>query len=283
MPIVDDPFVFGQIAACNAISDIYAMGARPILALAILGFPVKKIDATVAHEIMRGGSDICQKAGIPLAGGHSIDDTEPKFGLSVSGTVHPKQLWSNAGAKPGDKLVLTKPIGVGIMGYSIKKGALSPAGYRQFVRSTTTLNKGAASAGRRAGISAATDITGFGLLGHALELAKAADVGVTIYRSRVPVYEEAISLLSKGIRPGATARNLQFIADSTAYDPSLSEQDLQLLCDPQTSGGLLLSVPEKNLEALLDTCREEGTLCAAVIGTVAEGPAALRVLCEPDE
>ena len=271
MPIVDDPYVFGQVAAANAISDIYAMGAKPILALAILGFPVKKLSADVAAEIMAGGYDVCKKAGIQIAGGHSIDDSEPKFGLSVTGLVHPDQIWSNAGAQVGDKLVLTKPLGIGALGQGIKKGLLGEAAYAAFVQTTTFLNDAPARAARQVGVHAATDITGFGLIGHALELARGSGVGLTLEIDALPVVPQALELLSRSIKPGATARNLSHVASEVHYASRISDQQRFLLADPQTSGGLLFSVPPGKVDELCSACVEEGSLTASVIGTVREG------------
>ena len=277
MPIVDDPFHFGQIAACNSLSDIYAMGADPIMALAILGFPIKKLPASVANDIMKGGADICAQAGIPLSGGHSIDDTEPKFGLSVSGVIHPEKIWSNSNAQPGDVLILTKPLGIGIMGSSIKKGVLSKEGYEQFIQSTTMLNAGAARAGTQCSIHAATDITGFGLIGHLLEMAKGSHCSMTINFQQVPIYAEAIDLLKRGIRPGATARNLAFVQDYLSHHESITHHELQLLADPQTSGGLLFSVPSDIAPQLCHELQAQGCLSTNIIGTVHEGPPSIFV------
>lgn len=248
------------------------MGADPIMALAILGFPIKKLPASVANEIMKGGADICAQAGIPLSGGHSIDDTEPKFGLSVSGVAHPQKIWSNAGAQHGDVLILTKPLGIGIMGSSIKKGALSEEGYQAFLKSTTSLNDGAARAGKKVTIHAATDITGFGLVGHLLEMARGAKCTIHIDYAQVPIQSEAKTLLKKGIRPGATARNISFVRDALTYHESITEFDLQLLADPQTSGGLVFSVPKEHAQKLCDALQEERCLSWAVIGSVHKGP-----------
>ncbi|MAA79459.1 MAG: selenide, water dikinase SelD [Deltaproteobacteria bacterium] len=277
MPIVDNPFHFGQIAACNSLSDIYAMGADPIMALAILGFPIKKLPASVANEIMKGGADICAQAGIPLSGGHSIDDTEPKFGLSVSGVIHPDQIWSNSKAQADDVLILTKPLGIGIMGSSIKKGELSKEGYDLFIKSTTMLNAGAAQAGKNFPIHAATDITGFGLIGHLLEMAKGSQCSITINYKQVPIHTEAIELLRKGIRPGATARNLSFVQDHITYHESITHHDLQLLADPQTSGGLLFSVSRDVAPQLCSALQAQGCLSANMIGSVQKGSPSIYI------
>jgi selenide, water dikinase len=270
MPIVDDPRTFGMIAAANAISDVYAMGAEPVVALAILGLPVKKLPLSVGGEIMAGGAEICRQAGIRIAGGHSIDDTEPKFGLSVTGVVHPDRIWRNSGGRAGDVLVLTKPLGVGSMGSGIKKGVLSEEQYRAFVRTTTFLNAAPAAAARRVGVNAATDITGFGLLGHTLEMAQGAGLAAELRMADLPVLPGARELMAQGVVPGATGRNLRHVGPHLRAS-GVSELELKLAADPQTSGGLLLAVPEENLAALLDACVEEGTLCAAPVGRLVEG------------
>ena len=271
MPIVDDPFAFGQIAAANSLSDIYAMGAEPISALAILGFPKAKLPLSVAQQIMAGGADICQKAGVSIAGGHSIDDAEPKFGLSVSGLVHPDQIWQNSTAQEGDFLVLTKPLGVGAMGQGIKKGILPDFGYASFIRNTTTLNDRPMRAARRIGVHAATDITGFGLLGHVLEMAEGAGLRAEIGFNTLPVLASAIALLVEGIKPGATARNLAYVSQHTDFDNELTDVAKWLMTDPQTSGGLLFAVSPQNVADLIDSLVEEEALCAAVIGRLVEG------------
>ena len=271
MPIVDDPFRFGQIAAANSLSDIYAMGADPISALAILGFPKSKLPLTVAQSIMAGGASICQKAGVSIAGGHSIDDAEPKFGLSVSGLVHPDHLWKNSTGQRGDLLVLTKPLGVGAMGQGIKKGVLTEDGYASFIRNTTTLNDRPMLAARRIGVNAATDITGFGLLGHVLEMADGAGLCAEISFDAIPVLDSALPLLSEGIKPGATARNLAYVKNRTQFDGDLTDVAKWILTDPQTSGGLLFAVSPHNAADLIDALVEEQALCAAVIGRLVAG------------
>ena len=270
MPIVDDPFVFGQIAAANAISDIYAMGATPIVALAILGFPIKKLSTQIAKKIMEGGVDICNKAGIVIAGGHSIDDNEPKFGLSVTGSVSPQNLWHNSTAKAGDVLVLTKPLGVGALGQGNKKGVLTKSQYERFVKTTTFLNKAAKDAGAHIGVNACTDITGFGLIGHTLEMAKGSKSHIRLYMNALPVLDGVWDLLRKNIKPGATSRNLEFSAKDVTYGNGISEIDKFLCADPQTSGGLLFSIPKEKVSDLVESCKYQGTLCATVIGEVLE-------------
>jgi len=271
MPIVDDPFTFGQIAAANAISDIYAMGAQPIVALAILGYPTKLLSPEVARQIMLGGNDICQKAGIQIAGGHSIDDIEPKFGLSVTGVAHPNDLWQNSTAQEGDILVLTKPLGIGTMGSANKKGLLTPKQYDSFVKTTTFLNDRPADAARKVGVSAATDVTGFGLLGHSLEMAKGAGLQLQLWSNELPILSGALDLISDGVIPGATGRNLNYVAPVTVYAENV-EQDLKaIMADPQTSGGLLFAVPPQNVDRLLEGLNKKGALCGAVVGRFQKG------------
>jgi len=277
MPIVDNPFHFGQIAACNALSDIYAMGGTPISALAILGFPVKKLPLSVANEIMKGGANICDQAGIPLSGGHSIDDAEPKFGLSVTGTIHPNKIWTNSNAQHNDALVLTKGIGIGIMGSGIKKGIIDAHGYQQFISATTTLNQSAADVAKRYSIHAATDITGFGLIGHLLEMARGSNKEIEINYSSIPIFEAAEKILMQGVKPGATGRNLNFVSRSVHYAAGIEEQHKFLLGDPQTSGGLLLSLPHHEAADFVSELRSNGLGNAAIIGTVQTGTPILNI------
>jgi selenide,water dikinase len=266
MPIVDDPYTFGMIAAANSISDIYAMGATPISALSILGLPIKKIPPEVANQIMQGGAEICRRAGIPILGGHSIDDTEPKFGLSVTGVAHPDDILYNSTAQDGDVLVLTKPLGIGALGQGNKKKVLTESQIADFVKITTFLNDAPMRAAKKVGVSAATDVTGFGLLGHAWEMAKGCGVGVEIFADQLPVVDGVWALLESGIKPGATGRNLSYLEPNLDVDSNVTEIQKLLAADPQTSGGLLLSVHPNNLEALLESLEEEGALCAVVVG-----------------
>lgn len=268
MPIVDDPFVFGMIAAANAISDIYAMGATPISALAILGFPLKKISAEVANQIMLGGAEICRSAGINISGGHSIDDTEPKFGLSVTGVIHPKEIWKNNSVQEGDFLVLTKPLGVGVFGSANKKGLLTSEQYENFVQTTTFLNEAPAKAARKVGVHAVTDVTGFGVLGHTLEMVNGTELSAELWVEKLPILEGTRTLLDQNVRPGATARNLKHVSPYTSYDDDISIQDREILADAQTSGGLLISVSASKLELLLKELEFQGSLCYNVVGQI---------------
>ena len=266
MPIVDDPYTFGMIAAANSISDIYAMGATPISALSILGLPIKKIPPEVANQIMQGGVEICRRAGIPILGGHSIDDTEPKFGLSVTGVAHPDDVLYNNTAQEGDLLVLTKPLGIGALGQGNKKKVLTESQYADFVKITTFLNDAPMRAAKKVAVSAATDVTGFGLLGHAWEMAKGCGIGVEIFVDQLPVVDGVWALLESGIKPGATGRNISYLEPHLDVDSNVTELQQLLAADPQTSGGLLLSVHPTNVDALLESLKEEGALCAVVVG-----------------
>lgn len=262
-PVVDDPFLFGQIAAANALSDIYAMGGRPLLALNIVCFP-SCLPLDVLREILRGGAEKVKEAGALLAGGHSIQDNEPKYGLAVTGTVSPGEIWTNAGAQPGDVLVLTKPLGTGVF-LTAYKGDLAPAAeLAGVVESMACLNAAAAEAARAVGISACTDITGFGLLGHAYEVAAASRVDLTFTLSTIPLFPAARDLARQGLVPAGTYRNREYLADKVELEPGIADDLVDLLFDPQTSGGLLLAVPESGSEALLEELARRGVTAACV-------------------
>lgn len=273
MPVVDDPFHFGQIAATNALSDVYAMGGTPILALALVGMPINVLSSETIGRILQGGASVCAAAGIPVAGGHSIDSVEPIYGLVALGLVHPDHILTNAGARPGDRLVLTKPLGVGILSAALKQGRLDEAGYATLVASTTRLNRFGARLAGRGGVHAVTDVTGFGLLGHALEMARGA--GVTVELSAdPPVLPGVGALLEAGLRTGASGRNWAAYGQDVL---GLDEGELRtLMTDPQTSGGLLIAVAEGELAELQAAARAEG-VDAVVVGRVVEGPAQVRV------
>lgn len=284
MPIVDNPREFGRVAAANSLSDVYAMGGRPISALAILGLPISKLGPEVGAEIMAGGGEICREAGVQIIGGHSIDDTEPKFGLAVMGVIHPGRILRNAGGRAGDLLVLTKALGVGSMTTALKRGGLDEVYRPALMASMTTLNAAASRAAQRVGVHAATDVTGFGLQGHLWGMLAGAGLGAEIWMDRLPTLPGARELLAQGVAPGATRRNLEHYAPHTDWDPALSESDRKLVADPQTSGGLLLAVPPERAEALVAALVEEGAPCAAVVGRMndsrrlsvrASGPAQL--------
>ncbi|MFQ3585560.1 MAG: selenide, water dikinase SelD [Cyanobacteriota bacterium] len=256
MPIVDDPVDFGRIAATNALSDVYAMGGTPILALAVLGMPINTLPMEAIQGIMAGGIKVCQDAGIPLAGGHSIDSPEPIFGLVAAGLAHPDHIRRNATAQPGDDLILTKPLGIGVMTTALKKGRLSDAGYGQVLQVMTQLNRIGSQLAQRPEIHAMTDVTGFGLLGHLLEVCRGSGVGATLDLSSIPCLAEAISLAKAGIFPGAARRNWQGYEGVQAE--SLVEWQQLLLADPQTSGGLLLAVDPSYTPALLQELQLAG-------------------------
>ena len=272
-PIVDDAYDYGRIAAANAFSDIYAMGATPLLALNLVGWPRENVPFELLGEVIRGGADIAKAAGAFVLGGHSIDDPEPKYGMVVIGEVHPDRIVTNAGAKPGDALVLTKPIGTGILTTALKRDLLSAAALAPCVAAMTTLNAGAARAMLATGVHAATDITGFGLLGHLSSLLRASGVAAEITLRDVPLRPEARAMAERGAIPGGTKRNLQSVAAAVTFAPALTEADQLLLADAQTSGGLLIAVAADRAAALATALGNEGTPAAAVIGRVVAGPA----------
>jgi selenide,water dikinase len=266
-PIVDDPFDWGRVAAANALSDVYAMGGTPLLALNLVGWPREGLPFELLARVLDGGASVATAAGCLIAGGHSIDDAEPKYGLAVVGTVDPARVLTNAGAQPGDVLVLTKPIGLGVISTAAKREVASSELVATAVTVMTTLNDMARDAALAVGVHAATDVTGFGLLGHLRELCAASGTGAVVDATAVPVIDGVRELIGEGMVAGGTQRNHAFVADDVDFgDLALPEQ--LLLADAQTSGGLLLSVPEDRAVPLLDACRERGTLAAAAIGVV---------------
>jgi selenide, water dikinase len=271
MPIVDDPFDFGRIAATNAISDIYAMGGKPIMALAVVGMPVNTLPIVAIQKILEGGASVCAAAGIPLAGGHSIDSPEPIYGLVALGLVHPQRIKRNNGAKADDVLILGKPLGVGILGTAMKMGALDNAGYRQLVDTTTQLNTVGSELGMLGAVHALTDITGFGLLGHLLEVCNGSHLGARIEASKLPLLTSAIDLVQQGIGPGAIDRNLASFGDQVSFDPQVAEWQRRILADAQTSGGLLAAVAPESADKVLALFHENGFAAACVIGQMQEG------------
>jgi selenide,water dikinase len=277
MPMVDDPRDFGRIAATNAISDIYAMGGSPIMALAVLGMPLGKLPVATVRAILEGGASICAEAGIPVAGGHSIDAPEPIYGLAVIGLCHPHDVRRNGGARPGDVLILTKGIGVGIYSAAFRKQALSPAGYAEFIASTTLLNRVGRDLGKLAEVHAVTDVTGFGLLGHGLEMARGAGVTLVIRDADVPVLAEAEALARAGFVTGASGRNWASYGAQVALPAEMPEWRRMLLADPQTSGGLLVAVAAERADEVLDRIRDAGYPLARAIGTVEAGQSVVRV------
>ncbi len=271
-PVVDDPYTFGQIAAANALSDVYAMGGRPMTALNIVGFPKQSPDLPleVLGDILRGGADKAAEAGIFIVGGHSIDDPEPKYGLFVVGMIAPDRILTNAGARPGDRLVLTKPIGTGIVSTAIKRGEAPQAVIDRAVEVMATLNRAGCEAALGVGVNACTDVTGYGLLGHLRGLAAGSGVGATVRLGGVPVLPGARDLLERDMAPGGTHNNLEQLRDDVTFDPALSENDRLLMCDAQTSGGLLLSVPPDRAGRLIQALKAAGTPAAAEVGEVTE-------------
>jgi selenide, water dikinase len=270
MPVVDDPFDFGRIAATNALSDVYAMGGKPIFALAILGMPINSMPTTMIREILRGGAAMAAEAGIPVAGGHSIDSPEPIYGLAVVGLVSTKSLRRNSEARPGDALILTKPLGVGIYSAAIKKGALSDDGYREMLGFMTRLNVVGAELARMKDVHAMTDVTGFGVLGHALEMARGAGVTVRLRLDDVPLLDQAESLVQAAYFTGASERNWLSYGEAVALPTGFEDWRRLLLTDPQTSGGLLVACDAQEAPAILARIRE-GDPRAAIIGSVEVG------------
>lgn len=275
MPIVDDPRDFGRIAATNALSDVYAMGARPILALAIVGMPIDKLPAETIGAILAGGAEVCAAAGIPLAGGHSIDSVEPIYGLVALGLVHPDKLLRNATARAGDDLILTKPLGVGVLSAAFKRGILSAAGYDALIASTTQLNTlGAELAGRS---HALTDVTGFGLIGHTLEMCRAAGLGAEIFDAP-PLLDGVEALAQDGVKTGAAARNWESARETVDLPADFPAWRRDILTDPQTSGGLLIAAAPAETAAILALATSLGFGTSAVVGRLVEGAARLRVV-----
>ncbi len=268
-PVVDDPHIFGRIAATNSISDVYAMGGTPLMALNLLGYPPVGLPNHVLGEILAGAADTCAEAGCAVAGGHTVRDDEVKFGLSVTGEVHPDRILRNSTAQPGDKLILTKPLGTGALVAALKKDRVDQAGYDALVTCMTTLNK----CGMRLfefGATACTDVTGFGLSGHALEMAQGSGMHLRIHTASLPQLPHAEQLCTEGFTCGGTQSNASFTGQAIAYEPSLSAGMIGLINDPQTSGGLLVSVPAEKLDGMLVMLKEEKALACAVIGEVSD-------------
>jgi selenide, water dikinase len=278
MPIVDDPFDFGRIAATNAISDVYAMGGQPILALALVGMPIKVLSTQTIGRILEGGESVCRAAGIPVAGGHTIDSVEPIYGLVALGLVHPSRVKRNADARPGDVLVLGKPLGVGVLSAALKKEALNAEGYRRMIDTTTRLNTPGPELAALSGVHALTDVTGFGLAGHALELARGAGLEVRIDWGRVPLLEGVPALAAAGHVTGASGRNWASYGPSVQLPANFGVLNQALLTDPQTSGGLLVSCEPAAVGEVLDIFRRQGFAQAAVIGDCAQAAAARVVI-----
>ena len=271
MPIVDDPFDFGAIAATNAISDVYAMGGQPLFALALVGMPVSQIPLEVIRKILEGGESVCARAGIPIAGGHTIDSVEPIYGLVAIGLVDPRNLKRNSGAQPGDQLILGKPIGVGISSAALKKGKLDDAGYKAMIAATTKLNTPGTKLGLLEGVHALTDVTGFGLLGHLLEIAKGSKAGARLDWKSIPLLPGSLDFASEGIVTGASNRNWTGYGDRVKLGPRIGEAEKAVLTDPQTSGGLLVACAPSACDEVLAIFRADGFDQAAVIGEIVAG------------
>ena len=279
MPIVDDPFDFGRIAATNAISDVYAMGGKPILALALVGMPINVLSTATIGKILEGGAAVCRSAGIPIAGGHTIDSVEAIYGLVALGLVHPKRVKRNADARPGDLLVLGKPLGVGVMSAALKKGELPDAGYAQMIANTTRLNTPGPELAGLDGVHALTDVTGFGLAGHALEMARGAHCELQLDWAAVPLLPGVRAMAAQGFVTGASGRNWAGYGADVLLPEGFAPEDRALLTDPQTSGGLLVACAPAALDAVRAVFVRHGFEQAAVVGRIGEtgGPARLRV------
>ena len=277
-PVVEDPEAFGAVAATNAISDIYAMGARPIFALNVVNFPRGALPLHYLELILRGGSAKATEAGIPILGGHSVDDPELKYGMVVLGTIHPDKIIRNAGAQVGDQLVLTKPLGIGVITTAIKAQVADEMIVERALRSMTMLNRDAAAAMVKVEAHAATDVTGFGLLGHLSEMVRGSSVGASIWAQQVPYILGARELAQRGIMPGGSRRNLESVSPIVTFAPTLTELDHLMLADAQTSGGLLISVAPERLQELLGLLREANTLSASVVGEITDQTGQIEVL-----
>ncbi len=272
-PVLDDPYSFGQVAAANALSDVYAMGATPLFALNLIGFPVRDLPLAHMEQILLGGAAKVAEAGAVVAGGHSVDDPSPKFGLAVTGLVHPDRLVTKAGGRHGDMLFLTKPLGSGAVVTALDRGLAGKDAESAVFPLMSALNRGAAEAMLRVGAAACTDVTGFGLLGHLHELAKASGLSARVQASAIPVLPEARGLLELGAVSDGTRRNVRFLRDLVDWGPEVSEEDRLMLSDAQTSGGLLIAVAEEKRDAMAVALREEGCLAWDEIGRLVEGPA----------
>jgi selenide,water dikinase len=278
-PVVDDPYEFGAVAAANALSDVYAMGGKPLTALNIVGFPDESLDVSVLAEILRGGADKAKEAGIDIVGGHTIKTDEPIYGLAVTGMVHPERIASNAGGRPGDVLVLTKPLGLGIVTTAAKQDRDTANAIREAIRLMSTLNRGAAEAMATVNVHACTDITGFGLLGHLRNIAKASHCVATVRLANVPVIEAAWTYVREDIAPGGTHANWRFLNEHVDYAAGIDKASQLVLCDAQTSGGLLIAVAADEADKLVAALREHATPCAAIIGSLEAGTAGrLRIV-----
>jgi selenide,water dikinase len=277
MPVVDDPADFGRIAAANALSDVYAMGASPIFALAIVGMPIGKLPPSTIGAILAGGAEVCAKAGVPVAGGHSIDSVEPIYGLVALGLVHPDRVMTNRGARAGDALILTKALGVGVLSAAFKQERLAPEGYAALIATTTQLNTLGTELAGTPGVHAMTDVTGFGLLGHALEMSRGAGLGVEIDADAPALLPGVEALAREGVRTGASTRNWASYGHEVRTGPDLADWRRDLLTDPQTSGGLLIAVAAEEAEAVLALAINRGFGSSRIVGRVRAGPTGVTV------
>ena len=271
-PVVDDPYTFGQIAAANSLSDIYAMGGVPITAMNIICFPIKTMDISILQEVLRGGLDKMREAGVPLVGGHSVEDNEFKYGLSVTGTIHPQKIIYNKGARVGDKLILTKPLGTGIINTALKGGLADENSVAKAISCMSSLNKKAAELMTKVEVNACTDVTGFGLLGHACEMIKGEDVGMILYSSNIPILPGTEDYAMMGLIPAGTIRNRDYSLHMIRRSAGVTDERLLILFDAQTSGGLLISVPALQSQSLLEMLHREGVKEAAIIGEIVAQP-----------
>ena len=277
-PIVDDPYAFGQIAAANALSDVYAMGGKPLVAMNVVCFPTKSMDISVLVDILRGGVDKMREAGVTLVGGHSIDDAELKYGLSVTGTINPRQLVTNSGAKVRDKLILTKPLGTGIISTALKAGVVNEGLAGRVTKSMATLNNKASELMQEIGVHACTDITGFGLIGHAIQIAESSQVGIELHLASIPYFPEVIDFSREGLCPGGLYRNKDYYSNRVEFAGEIPEYMQDILFDAQTSGGLLISLSPGKAELLLNRLLEAGVEEAAIIGEVVSEPGGMVIL-----
>lgn len=267
-PVVDDPYDFGSIAAANALSDIYAMGGKPLSALNIVGYPKKLMPLSTLEEILKGGADKAKEAGVSIIGGHTLKTEEPIYGLAVNGTIHPKKIVSNAGAKPGDLLILTKPLGSGIITTAIKLGKVPQKVVREVIKVMSELNKAASEVMLRFEVKACTDITGYGFLGHLYEMTTASKMGAKVYLSQIPILEYAWKLAEQKLVPGGTISNRNFMEGKVFWGKDICEEAKLVLCDAQTSGGLLISVSRNKAQKLLNSLRKRGVKISAFVGEI---------------
>jgi selenide,water dikinase len=277
-PIVDDPYDFGQIAVANALSDVYAMGGKPLTAMNIVCFPIKKLDISILKDILKGGIDKMKEAGVTLVGGHSIDDAELKYGLSVTGTVHPERLVTNSGAKAGDKLILTKPLGTGILSTALKAGKVSKETVAKITKYMAALNKKASELMQEVGVHACTDITGFGLLGHACQIAQNSQVGINVNSGSIPIFTEVEEFAKAGLCPGGLYRNRDFYGKMVEFSNEVPDYTQDILFDAQTSGGLLIVLAPEAAELLMSKLQKAGVQDAAIIGEIVSKPVGKMVV-----